>query len=277
MPVSPMPEGATDGSCPAHRSKDGKSMVIRVIIAAHKAYRMPEDPMYLPLQVGKAGKPGIGWQGDDTGENISEKNANWCELTGLYWAWRNLPCDALGLVHYRRHFMRARFGGDKWARVLRREDAERALAECPILLPMPRHYLIESTYSQYAHAHHARDLDVTRTILAERHPAFVPSFDRCMRMRGGHRFNMFLMRRDLADEYCAWLFDVLFELEKRLDLSGYSKNDARVFGFVSERLLDVWLDANRYPYRDLPYAFMEKQNWIRKGGSFLARKFLRTR
>ena len=65
---------------------------------------MPSDICYLPLHVGKNGKEGFGYRGDDTGENISWKNPNYCELTGLYWAWKNLDVDYLGLVHYRRHF-----------------------------------------------------------------------------------------------------------------------------------------------------------------------------
>ena len=74
-------------------------MKIRVIVAAHKAYRMPEDPMYLPLHVGKAGKElELGFQGDNTGENISEKNPSFCELTGIYWAWKNLDADYVGLA-----------------------------------------------------------------------------------------------------------------------------------------------------------------------------------
>ena len=80
------------------------------------------------------------------------------------------------------------------------------------------------------------------------------------------------MKRPLFDAYCEWLFSVLFELEKRLDISGYSAYDRRVFGFVSERLLDVWLGTGHVPYRNIPYVFLEKQNWLAKGGSFLRRK-----
>ena len=83
------------------------------------------------------------------------------------------------------------------------------------------------------------------------------------------------MKREYADQYCEWWFDVLFELEKRLDISAYSQNDARVFGFVSERLLDVWLYANHRGYKEIPVMFMEKQNWIAKGRDFLKRKFTR--
>ena len=65
---------------------------------------------------------------------------------------------------------------------------------------------------------------------------------------------------------------VLFELEKRLDISEYSDNDKRVFGFVSERLLDVWIETNGVKYKDIPYIFLEKQNWITKGVNFILRK-----
>ena len=81
-------------------------MKIQIIVAAHKAYRMPTDPMYLPLHVGKAGKDlELGFQGDNTGENISEKNATYCELTGLYWAWKNLDAH-LQYVHHEAGYLR---------------------------------------------------------------------------------------------------------------------------------------------------------------------------
>ena len=88
-----------------------------------------------------------------------------------------------------------------------------------------------------------------------------------------HMFNMFVMRQDLYDAYCQWMFDVLFELEKRLDISSFDAYNARVFGFVSERLLDVWLEKNQIAYKEQNVSFMESQNWIKKGGLFLKRKF----
>ena len=83
----------------------------KVVIATHKKYKMPSDTMYIPLHVGAEGKKDekgnildLGYQKDNIGENISELNANFCELTGLYWAWKNLNYDYIGLVHYRRYF-----------------------------------------------------------------------------------------------------------------------------------------------------------------------------
>lgn len=233
-----------------------------ILVATHKPYRMPKEAEYLPVQVGSAGKPDLGYQRDDTGENISSRNANFCELTGLYWAWKNLSCQYCGLVHYRR--------------ILKVEVSEirRLLHEVDVLVPAPRRYFIETNYSQYVHAHHAQDLDVTREILSERHADYLAAYDVCMRRTYGHRFNMFVMRKDLMDDYCEWLFDVLFELERRLDISSYDPYSARVFGFVSERLLDVWLTTRGVAFRELPVANLESQNWPMKVIRFLKRKFI---
>ncbi|MBQ3704987.1 MAG: DUF4422 domain-containing protein [Clostridia bacterium] len=252
---------------------------VTVIVAAHKPYWMPEDPMYLPVQVGAAGKIGedgrpldLGFRRDDSGENISEKNPYYCELTGLYWAWKNLPKEAgaVGLAHYRRHFLRK--GGRDREDILGEREAEAYLRQADALLPRPRNYWIETNYSQYAHAHHGIDLDETRQILAEKYPEYLPVYDAYMRRTRGHRFNMFIMRRDLMEAYCRWLFDILLELEGRLDISGYNSYDRRVFGFVAELLLDVWLEKNEVRTMDLPYLFLEKQNWLKKGAAFLGRK-----
>lgn len=248
-------------------------MDIKLIVATHKTYQMPNDDMYIPVHAGAAGKDDIGYIRDDSGDNISIKNKNYCELTALYWAWKNLPADYMGLVHYRRHFTAKGLKGGKFDRVITSQQLEKVLSGSDIVVPTPRNYFIETNYSQYVHAHHAIDLDTTRNILSENYPSYIESFDKCMKSTVGHRFNMFIMKREYFNAYCTWLFDVLFELERRLDISEYSSYDARVFGFVSERLLDVWLGANGLSYVEQPYLFMESQNWFVKGFNFIKRKF----
>lgn len=244
---------------------------IKVIVATHKPYWMPSDELYVPVRVGAEGKEDLGFTPDNTGDNISFKNANYCELTGLYWAWKNLDCEYLGLAHYRRHFTVLRGTSDR-RDILTLEQARGLFQNVDALLPKKRNYWIESNYSQYAHAHHAIDLDETRRIIEEKYPDYLEIYDSSMKKTTGHRFNMFIMKKELADAYCAWLFDILFELEKRLDISDYSANDKRVFGFVSERLLDVWLEQNHIKCKDIPYIFLEKENWITKGVNFILRK-----
>ena len=244
---------------------------VKIIVASHKAYWMPSDQMYVPLHVGAEGSESIGFLPDNTGENISVKNPNYCELTGLYWAWKNMDCEYLGLAHYRRHFSKKSGNGER-RDVLRIEQASELLDGVDILLPKERRYFIETNYKQYVHAHHEIDLVETRRIIEEHCPEYIPAYDAVMKKTHGHRFNMFIMKKNLADSYCEWLFDILFELEKRLDISGYSDYDKRLFGFVSERLLDVWLTKNEYTYKDIPYIYLEKINWFSKGVRFVMRK-----
>ena len=80
-------------------------MNIKILIAAHKEYKVPEDTIYLPIHVGKElSTQSLPFIGDNTGKHISSKNPHYCELTALYWAWKNLDADYIGLAHYRRHF-----------------------------------------------------------------------------------------------------------------------------------------------------------------------------
>lgn len=116
-------------------------------------------------------------------------------------------------------------------------------------------------------------MDLPRATIAERAPAYLESFNQVMKPTKGHRFNMFVMWRPILDAYCTRLFDILFELERRLDISSYSAYDARVFGFVAERLLDVWLKTNQVSFRELPVLNLESQHWLTKILAFLRRNF----
>ena len=122
---------------------------IKIIIATHKKYRMPEDSMYLPLHVGAEGKKDIGYTKDNTGDNISLKNPSFCELTGMYWAWKNLSADYVGLAHYRRHFGKKK-GTDLFDGVLKYDELLPLISGHKIFVPKKRRYYIESLYSHYA-------------------------------------------------------------------------------------------------------------------------------
>ena len=71
---------------------------IKILVAAHKSYWMPAEDVYMPIHVGAEGKKSIGFIGDNTGNHISHKNPNYCELTGLYWFWKNEKADYVGLA-----------------------------------------------------------------------------------------------------------------------------------------------------------------------------------
>jgi len=244
---------------------------IKILIATHKKYKMPEDKLYLPIHVGKINKSEIGFIGDDTGENISIKNPYYCELTAIYWAWKNLDADYIGLVHYRRHFTNKR-KKDKWESVLTLAQAKKLLENNDIILPNKRNYFIETIYSHYAHTHDSSHLDFTRKIIEQHTPQYLYSFDKVMKSTSTHMFNMFIMRREIFCSYCQWLFPLLEKLEQNISIESLSGYDARLFGRVSEFLLDVWIDANNLQYMEIGYLHLEKINWIKKIKTFLLAK-----
>lgn len=249
-------------------------MNLKIIVATHKKYWMPKDEIYLPIHAGAAGKKSIGYAGDDTGENISHKNPNYCELTAHYWGWKNLKADYIGLVHYRRYFTTREDTMESMKRwnILDAEKWENLLQDSPVIVPGKRKYYIESNYSHYIHAHHKEPLDVTGEIIKEKYPEYAKAWYKVMNRTWAHMFNMFVMRKDFFDRYSEYLFDILGELEKRVDISSYDEQEARVYGYVSELMLDVWLETNDIPYKEQNVTFMENQNWLKKGGRFLWRK-----
>ncbi len=254
-------------------------MDIKIIVAAHKEYRMPWQNIYLPVQVGAAGKESIGYQRDDEGDNISNKNDTYCELTGMYYAWKNLDADYIGLVHYRRYFagLRYTFSKDPFDKIMDYVDAVQALKNADIVVPNKREYYIESLYSHYDHTLDGNHLKVAYRIIAKEYPDYIPSANRVYHRTWGYMFNMLIARKDLFDSYCEWLFDILGKMEEYIDVSDKSAFEKRIYGRVSEILFNVWLDyhiSQGLKIKEVKCIHMEKVNWIKKGSSFLKAKFI---
>ena len=204
-------------------------------------------------------------------------NPYYCELTGLYWAWKNLECDYLGLVHYRRYFTSKHQSYseslDMNDVILSSSDVKDLLSKYDVIVPKKRKYYIETLYSHYAHTHDANHLDVTRQIVTELRPDYIDAFDQVVKQRSGYMFNMFIMSKENVAAYCEWLFPIIDELYKRLDITDYSAFDARLFGRISERLFNVWLAKQDLRVKEIPFIYMEKIDLIQKGKSFLQAKF----
>lgn len=264
---------------------------VKIIVATHKKYEMPKDDIYLPLHVGAEGKTDeyglpldLGYVKDNIGDNISDKNPYYCELTGLYWAWKNLDCEYLGLVHYRRYFVWKRKSNNQFENILNADEVYRLLADCRVIVPKKRCYFIETLYTHYAHTHYAEHLDCTREIIQNKYPQYLESFDLVMRQRSGYMFNMIVMERALLDQYCRWIFDILFELEDFVMTQNLSQYQGRFYGRVSEILWNVWLqyqmknaEIQKNDVRELSCVYMETIDWKRKIYSFLKAKFLHRR
>lgn len=248
-------------------------------MATHKKFQMPKDSnLYMPIHVGREGKDDLGYIGDNTGDNISSLNPYYCELTGLYWAWKNLDCDYLGLVHYRRYFTTSQ---EKFSEginindvVLNQSQVERLLAQAEVIVPKKRKYYIETLYSHYTHTLDGSHLDKTREIIKKISPDYLEAFDKVMKQRSGYMFNMFIMRKELVNDYLTWLFPILDDLYDNVDMTDYTPFEARLYGRVSELLFNVWLWKNNLVVKEVPFMYMEKVNFFKKGRSFLEAKFM---
>lgn len=254
-------------------------MDIKILVATHKKYRMPQEDIYLPVEAGRKIRKKTEFTGDDTGDNISAENPRFCELTAVYWAWKNMKSEYIGLVHYRRHFTTAsifkRMGKDKFRFVIKKKELEEMLKDCDMILPQKRKYYIESIYSHFIHLPYTfkKDLEILRNVIAEKEPEYLSAFDKVMERKYAHMFNMFIMKKEIFDSYCKWMFPLLFEADRRIDVSEYTTMEARAVAYFGEFMIDIWNEKNKIPYKETGVIFMEKQNWIIKGGKFILRKF----
>ena len=250
---------------------------IKIIIATHKQYKFPNDELYSPIQVGALiSSVKLNMLRDDVHYNISSKNNSFCELTALYSVWRNevfKNVDYFGLVHYRRYF----YGVSiklKNKTIASKEELLSILNSYDCILPKKRNYFIESVYNHYKHAHYSQDLDKSRDIIMQYYPEYLDAFDRVMNGKTLYLYNMFVMRTEILEDYCDWLFNILFRLEKEIDLSNYDQYQKRVFGFIAERLFNVWILKNNINFKELKVVNIEGDNLLSRALKFLKRKFL---
>ena len=200
---------------------------MKIYIATHKAYEMPEDKIYVPIHAGKKIHGNIGYFGDDNGYSISEKNKNYSELTALYWIWKNSKEDYVGLVHYRRYFTNKKgiqtyLNRDIDFIKINEKEIRRTLKKYDIIVPR-KVRVEESIYKNYESSHFIKDLILTKNIIKDKYPKFIKSFDKVLNGNKMNPYNMFITRKEIIDSYCEWLFDILFELERKLDISSYDE------------------------------------------------------
>ncbi len=216
---------------------------IKIMIATHKKYQFPNETIYLPIHVGREGKQDLGYIGDNTGENISKKNQYYCELTGVYWAWKNLKCDYIGLVHYRRYFLKE--NGINQNDILTEQDLNILLDKYDIILPEKIKTFRRNVRKEYESCHFKKDLDNLEEVIKVKYPEYVSDFHDVMDSNKLSCYNMVIMSKDNFDDYSKWLFDILFALEKITNMADYSPYQKRLYGFLSERLLNVWVNHQK--------------------------------
>lgn len=202
---------------------------------------------------------------DNTGINISEKNDSFCELTGIYWVWKNAPkTDYVGFMHYRRHFdfrPSSSKKPSKWGMIeynniseeyvqingLDSKNINKIIDNHDIILPKKWDVTNAGSknlldHFQNGESHAIQDLDITLSIIKQKYPEYSKHIKPALEQQAGYFTNMFIMKWDIFNEYCEWLFDILFEVEKTIDISEYNTQERRIFGFISEWLLNIFIE-----------------------------------
>lgn len=174
---------------------------------------------------------------DNKGDNISFRNSQFCELTALYWIWKHSGQKIVGLEHWRRRFLLQ----NNWVDIMERDRID-------VILPVPL-CVMPSLEENYKGRHVPIVWDVTMEIIKEIHPDEHAVMERYFRNNNLYSpCNMLIARKQVFDEYCAWMLPVIFELNNRIGTLE-DKYQNRYPGFVSERLLTYYFDVNGEKYK----------------------------
>lgn len=251
-----------------------KPLDLKILISCHKEITLPQAEVYLPVQVGVANTSVrlAGMQPDNEGENISDRNFTYCELTAQYWAWKNLEADYVGLCHYRRFFY---FGEQNYAKndhfqveadalseysirdfrlddvkLIRREvegydlvtapywDVSKTIAPGGVKSSVAEHMIAYGLFEE-------EDLKKLRSIVAERQPAYLSHFDSYVNGKKYLGYSCYIMRRELFDRFCEFEFDILQAFDETFDYSYLTTTKKRICGYFGEILYSVFVESIR--------------------------------
>lgn len=225
--------------------------------------------------------------GDDTGDNISEKRCSFCELTAQYWVWKNVDLDYYGFCHYRRYFSwsdenfyenilkviwEPYLNNDK-IQYYHIDDTEKIISEingADIITVSPMDYnateykTVRSYYENNTDWYEKKDLSILENVIKDLYPEYLPYFQSNMEGNLTYYYNSYIMKKEVFHEYCEWLFSILFEFEKRIDLNNYSSEKMRSPGIMGERLFGVFLafvkDKRNYIIKRKQLVFFNNTN-----------------
>lgn len=198
------------------------------------SWELPEWVM--PLQVGTAlTEVRVAELVDNQGDNISLRNGNYCELTGLYWLWKNGltdECAYYGLFHYRRILDIS----EEDLSCLKTNDID-------VILPFP------TMHEPNIKEHHKRyinevDWQAMRQALGELRPEYAEAYDEIFGQRYFYNYNMLVAKKQILENYCTWLFPVLERIEELSNPRGWERSD-RYMGYIGENLLTLYFMYHR--------------------------------
>lgn len=212
----------------------------KIYVLTHKKIDIPIENIYEALHVGKAISQDLGYPGDNTGDNISNLNPFFGELTGIYWIWQNdLESDFIGVCHYRRFFL------NQHEEILTEKEFELLLSNYDCITS-DQSSTGATNYECYGKTHPIRDLDIVGESLKKLYPEYSTSYDNYMSDNKSCYSNLAVMPRQMFSDYCSWLFSILFDASEKINVDDYDLYQRRVYGFLSEMLLDVYVRHNNF-------------------------------
>ena len=244
----------------------GDNQKIKIFISTHKDVDLFDSSILQPVQVGCANTDNRFYDmlRDNDGENISNLNPMFCELTTQYWAWKNVKSDYIGFCHYRRYFdfskqnheendygeiIASSINAQSQTEYCLKDEAIESLVSQYDIVTTENKKLIDfpgdirTPWEQYVKAPLLFEDDLKRVvdILKQKYPDYSQDADAYLNGHKSRFCNMFIMKAPLFADYSEWLFDILFEFMKEWDFSNYSKEALRTPGHLSERLLNIYL------------------------------------
>ncbi len=249
--------------------EDFKGKDIRIYEVYHKPAAFLASDIVLPIQAGRAlNSPHTQelqtlMMGDDTGDNISHKNKTFAELTVLYWIWKNVKADYVGLIHYRRSLRvdeNTYFCQDYLCKIgLNHKNIDKLFDEYDIIMPS-KYTVFPTLYDQFIESHFVEDIELAFDYIRKKYPEMKDAIEESLMVEDGYFTNMFIMKKEILDEYAEWIFDILFAIEDKLDYNlretktkGANYTDENQYqlrapAYLAERLINVWMYHNKDKY-----------------------------
>ena len=241
--------------------KSDNSNNVSIYVLTHKKFDCPIDEMYLPLLNGSINyNDDFGYLRDDSGDNISDLNKYYAEMTGEYWAWKNSDADIIGFCHYPSYL-----ATNISLKTLERKHSEEILKDHDIIMPnrvrmgMTNVDDIKKTRKYLDYGPYIEDYCKLRNILEKDYPDYLPYYDEMLNEKTCYWFNMFICRKELADDYFEWVFDILKKMESEIDFEKYPENQRRILGFLSERLINVYIKKNQLKVKEKPILISDRK------------------
>lgn len=248
---------------------------LKIYTVTHKIPPILHNQLYVCMQGGIGETINESFLRDNFAENIAEKNIFYSELSSAYWLWKNVKdVDYIGLAHYRRflniypnlfepkknieYYTTKTFAATKLFKTephFQQKKIIQILEKGYIILPK-KIKLKNNVYKHYQESHYIEHLDLTIEILNSLFPEYNKSMQKVINCNELYICNMFISTKKFWDDYHQWLFKILFELESKIIIPNdiYQR---RVFSFLSERLLNVYIEKNKPNKKEFSIMFIE--------------------